>query len=120
MITGFGRTGKVWGTDHSGAKADIVTLGKGFGSGFPVSGLLTRSEIANTKPWSNPSGASSSYGGNPLASTAALASVRTIREEKLWDNSAKVGHFMLHRLREMQERFPFIGDVRGAGALPWH
>jgi 4-aminobutyrate aminotransferase-like enzyme len=115
MITGFGRTGKPWGVDHSGARPDIVTLGKAFGSGFPVSGLLTRTEIAKAKPWSNPSGAASSYGGNPLASAAALASVRTIREERLWENAAKVGAFMLDELRAMQERYPFIGEVRGAG-----
>lgn len=115
MITGFGRTGKIWGTDHSGAKPDIVTLGKGFGSGFPVSGVMTRTEIAKTPPWSNPSGASSSYGGNPLASAAALASVRTLREEKLWENAARVGEFMLKELRLMQERFAFMGEVRGAG-----
>jgi 4-aminobutyrate aminotransferase-like enzyme len=117
MITGFGRTGKVWGVDHSGAAPDIVTLGKGFGSGFPVSGVLTSTTVAQAKPWSNPSGASSSYGGNPLASAAALASVRTIREEQLWKNAAAVGDFMLSNLRAMQERYEFIGDVRGVGLL---
>ena len=117
MITGFGRTGKVWGVDHTGVKPDIVTLGKGFGSGFPISGVLTRSEISQAKPWSKPSGASSSYGGNPLASAAALASVRTIRDEKLWQNASAVGATMLARLRQMQERYPFIGEVRGSGLL---
>ena len=80
-----------------------------------MSGVLTRAAISQTKPWSNPSGASSSYGGNPLASAAALASVRTIREERLWENAAQVGAFMLEQLRGMQERYPFIGEVRGAG-----
>jgi 4-aminobutyrate aminotransferase-like enzyme len=117
MITGFGRTGKVWGVDHTGVKPDIVTLGKGFGSGFPISGVLTRSEISQAKPWSKPSGASSSYGGNPLASAAALASVRTIRDEKLWENASTMGATMLARLRKMQERYPFIGEVRGSGLL---
>ncbi len=117
MITGFGRTGKVWGVDHTGVKPDIVTLGKGFGSGFPISGVLTRSEISQAKPWSKPSGASSSYGGNPLASAAALASVRTIRDEKLWQNASAVGATMVARLRQMQERYPFIGEVRGSGLL---
>jgi 4-aminobutyrate aminotransferase / (S)-3-amino-2-methylpropionate transaminase / 5-aminovalerate transaminase len=117
MITGFGRTGKVWGVDHSGTRPDIVTLGKGSGSGFPISGVLTSTEVSQAKPWSNPSGSSSSYGGNPLASAAALASVRTIREEELWKNAAAVGQFMLSELRAMQERFEFIGDVRGAGLL---
>jgi 4-aminobutyrate aminotransferase-like enzyme len=117
MITGFGRTGKVWGVDHTGTRPDIVALGKGFGSGFPVSGVLTGTEVAQAAPWSNPSGASSSYGGNPLASAAALASVRTIREEKLWENAARVGTFMLDELKQMQERYPFIGAVRGLGLL---
>jgi 4-aminobutyrate aminotransferase / (S)-3-amino-2-methylpropionate transaminase / 5-aminovalerate transaminase len=115
MITGFGRTGRPWGVDHSGAQPDIVTLGKGFGSGFPISGVLTRSDVSQAKPWSNPSGASSSYGGNPLAAAAALASVKTIREEKLWQNAEQVGGAMLAELRRMQERHPFVGDVRAAG-----
>jgi 4-aminobutyrate aminotransferase-like enzyme len=115
MITGFGRTGRPWGVDHSGAKPDIVTLGKAFGSGFPVSGVLTSTEISKAEPWSKPSGASSSYGGNPLAAAAALASVRIIREEKLWENAQRVGEEMLAGLRQMQERYAFIGDVRGAG-----
>jgi 4-aminobutyrate aminotransferase-like enzyme len=117
MITGFGRTGRPWGVDHSGTRPDIVTLGKGFGSGFPISGVLTRSEIAQAKPWANPSGSSSSYGGNPLASAAALASLRVIRSERLWENAARVGEVLLLELSRMGERFPFIGDVRGAGLL---
>jgi 4-aminobutyrate aminotransferase-like enzyme len=115
MITGFGRTGRPWGVDHTGAAPDVVTLGKGFGSGFPVSGVLTRTEVAQAKPWSNPSGASSSYGGNALASAAALASVETIRDERLWENAERVGAAMLKELRRMQERLPFVGDVRGEG-----
>lgn len=115
MITGFGRTGTPWGVDHSGAKPDIVTLGKAFGSGFPISGVLTSTKVANTEPWSKPSGASSSYGGNPLAAAAALASVETIREERLWENANRVGEAMLTALRGMMERYPFIGDVRGKG-----
>ncbi len=115
MITGFGRTGRPWGVDHSGAKPDIVTLGKGFGSGFPIAGVLTRDAIAQSKPWSNPSGASTSYGGNALAAAAACASVRTIRDEKLWENAERVGAKMVAELSRMQERRPFIGDVRGAG-----
>lgn len=115
MITGFGRTGRPWGVDHSGARPDIVTIGKGFGSGFPISGVLARDEVARARPWSDPSGASSSYGGNPLAAAAALASVTTIADERLWENAARVGAAMLAELRGMQERYAFIGDVRGAG-----
>jgi 4-aminobutyrate aminotransferase-like enzyme len=77
--------------------------------------VLTRTAVAQAKPWSNPSGASSSYGGNALASAAALASVETIRDDRLWENAERVGAAMVKELRRMQERLPFIGDVRGAG-----
>jgi 4-aminobutyrate aminotransferase/(S)-3-amino-2-methylpropionate transaminase len=117
LITGFGRTGKPWGVDHTGTRPDIVTLGKGFGSGFPVSGVLTSRELASTEPWGRPSGASSSYGGNPLASAAALATVRVLRRERLWENAARVGEALLVELRRMAEEFPFVGDVRGSGLL---
>lgn len=115
MITGFGRTGVRWGVDHSGVTPDIMTLGKAFGGGFPVSGVLATDAISRAEPWAKPSGASSSYGGNALAAAAALAAVRTIRDHALWDNSAAIGAYMLAELRQMQERYPFIGDVRGAG-----
>ena len=77
--------------------------------------MLTRTEIAAARPWSDPSGSSSSYGGNALAAAAALCAVQVVREERLWENAARVGAVMLAALRRMQERFPFIGDVRGAG-----
>jgi 4-aminobutyrate aminotransferase-like enzyme len=115
MITGFGRTGRPWGVDHSGAQPDIATVGKGFGSGFPISGVLARDEISRAKPWSNPSGASSSYGGNALAAAAALAAVGTVRDERLWENSASVGAAMLAELERMKERYPFVGHVSGSG-----
>lgn len=115
MITGFGRTGKFWGAEHSGVSPDIVTLGKQFGGGFPVSAILSRDEIVNAKPWSNPSGSSSSYGGNPLAATAALTALSIIEEENLVENSRRVGDYFLNKLLPFLEEYPFIGDVRGAG-----
>lgn len=115
MITGFGRTGKYWGTDHTGVEADIVTIGKQFGGGVPVSGLITTDEIHQAKPWSNPSGSSSSYGGNPLVSAAGAAALRIIDEEKLVANSARMGAYFLSKLEPMVDRYPFVGEVRGAG-----
>jgi 4-aminobutyrate aminotransferase-like enzyme len=115
MITGFGRTGRRWGVDHSGVRPDIVTIGKAFGGGFPVSGVLTTDAIAQAKPWSVPSGSSSSYGGNPLAAAAATASLRIIDEEGLQENSRKVGEVMLRELEGFAERFPFVGFVQGSG-----
>ena len=115
MITGFGRTGKRWGVEHSGTVPDIVTLGKQFGGGFPISAVLSREEIVNAKPWGNPSGSSSSYGGNPLASAAAATALRIIDEEGLVENSARVGEHFLRKLQPMLDKYPFIGDVRGVG-----
>jgi 4-aminobutyrate aminotransferase-like enzyme len=115
MITGFGRTGKYWGIEHSGVRPDIITLGKAFGGGFPLSGVLTTDAIANAKPWAIPSGSSSSYGGNPLGAAAGAASLRIIDEEKLVENSRLVGEAMLAALRPFVDDFPFVGEVRGRG-----
>ena len=115
MITGFGRTGKWWGMHHSGTSPDIVTLGKQFGGGFPISGVLSTDEIVQAKPWSLPSGSSSSYGGYPLAGDAAAASLRIIEEEGLVENSRRMGEHLLRKLEPMMDRYPFIGDVRGRG-----
>jgi len=115
MITGFGRTGKWFGVHHSGVKPDIVTMGKQFGGGFPVSAVMARAEIAAAKPWANPSGSSSSYGGNPLASAAAAASVRIIEEENLVENSRVMGQYFLEKLKSFESDYPFVGEVRGLG-----
>ena len=115
MITGFGRTGRYWGTGHSGVDADIVTIGKAFGGGFPLSGLLTRDEIASAKPWSNPSGSSSSYGGNPLGAAAGAAAIRAIDEEGLVENARVVGDAMLAELKAFDGDYPFVGEVHGRG-----
>ena len=117
MITGFGRTGKMFGCQHDEVVPDIITIGKSFGGGYPMTGLMSRDAVIFSKPFANPSGSSSSYGGNPLASAAAYATVKTIIEDGLVENSAKVGAFMLNRLMSFKEKFPFVGDVRGKGLL---
>ena len=115
MITGFGRTGKFWGVNHSGVQPDIVTLGKQFGGGYPVAGLLSKDEIVNTKPWGNPSGSSSSYGANPLASAAVNAAVKIIEEEGLVENARVVGAHFLAKIKPFEEKFSFVGETRGRG-----
>jgi 4-aminobutyrate aminotransferase/(S)-3-amino-2-methylpropionate transaminase len=117
MITGFGRTGRMFGSDHTGIRPDILTIGKGMGNGFPISGLVSTVEITKSVPFSKPSSSSSSYGGNPLASAAGLVTLQTILEESLVENSREVGDFLLSRLRGLQEKYEFIGDVRGCGLL---
>ncbi len=115
MITGFGRTGKYWGSHHSGVEADIVTLGKQFGGGYPVAALLSKDEIVSAKPWGNPSGSSSSYGGNPLGAASVLASLSIIEEEKLVENSRVVGEYFLKKLKVLEDKYSFIGEARGRG-----
>jgi len=117
MITGFARTGKMFGVDHTDVVPDVMTTGKGMASGYPVTAVITTSEIAKAEPWAKPSGASSSYGGNPLAATAALATLETVLDEKLVERSATLGAEMKQRLAAMQEKYDFLGDVRGVGLL---
>ena len=117
MITGFGRTGKMFGVEHSGTVPDVMTTGKGMASGYPVTAVISTDEISRAEPWAKPSGASSSYGGNPLASTAALATLETVLDENLAERAATLGEEMQRRLRAMQEKYEFIGDVRGVGLL---
>ncbi|MGE0616293.1 MAG: aspartate aminotransferase family protein [Bacteriovoracia bacterium] len=115
MITGFGRTGKYWGAHHSGVQADIVTLGKQFGGGFPMSAVMTTDDISKAQPWSVPSGSSSSYGGNPLGAAAGAAALTIIEEEGLVENSRKMGDYFLGKLKPFEEKYSFIGEARGAG-----
>ena len=117
MITGFGRTGKMFAVEHEGIVPDIITIGKGFGGGFPVSGLLIRESVAQAKPWANPSGSSSSYGGNPLASTAARVTVETIINDGLVEHSRRLGAQMLEEMKTWEQEIPIVSDVRGRGLM---
>jgi 4-aminobutyrate aminotransferase-like enzyme len=107
----------MFGCQHDDIVPDIITIGKGFGGGFPMTGLISNEEIINAKPFANPSGSSSSYGGNPIASAAAYITLKIIIEEELVKNSAKVGAFMLDRLLTFKDKFDFVGDVRGKGLM---
>jgi 4-aminobutyrate aminotransferase-like enzyme len=117
MITGFGRTGRMFAVEHDGVVPDILAVGKGFGGGFPMSGLLIREPVALAKPWANPSGSSSSYGGNPLAATAARATVETIIAEGLVAHSARLGARMLAEMKRWESELPIVSDVRGVGLM---
>jgi 4-aminobutyrate aminotransferase-like enzyme len=117
MITGFGRTGRMFGCEHEGVVPDIMTVGKGMAGGFPVSGVIASTAVAESKPFANPSGSSSSYGGNPLASAAADAALTAILKDGLVENSRKVGAAMLKRLEAMRSAVPLIGAVRGRGLM---
>jgi len=117
ILTGFGRTGTMWACEQFDLKPDIMTIGKGIGGGFPLSAVASSFERMSARPFGEPSGSSSSYGGNPLAAAAGLAAVELIVHQGLVANSARVGGLMLGALKELQEKYSFIGDVRGRGLM---
>jgi 4-aminobutyrate aminotransferase / (S)-3-amino-2-methylpropionate transaminase / 5-aminovalerate transaminase len=117
ILTGFGRTGTMWASEQFDLKPDVMTIGKGMGGGFPISAVASSFDRMSAKPFGEPSGSSSSYGGNPLAAAAGLGTVEVILDEKLVENSARVGALMLAALKGLQDKYRFIGDVRGRGLM---
>ena len=114
ILTGMGRTGKFLALEHWDTLPDVVTFGKGFGNGFPVTAMVVREPYADSV---DKISASTSYGGNPPACAAALASINAILEEGLLENAKRLEDFFLKRLANMKRDHPIIGDVRCKGCL---
>ncbi|HOE97910.1 MAG TPA: aspartate aminotransferase family protein [Candidatus Sumerlaeota bacterium] len=114
VLTSWGRTGKWLCMEHWGVLPDVVTLGKGFGNGFPVTCVAVREPY---KESFESISASSSYGGNPMACAAALASTEVIAEENLLEWSSHLGDLALARMLKMKQEHKIIGDVRARGCL---
>ena len=114
VLTCMARTGKMFCVEHWDVVPDVMTLGKGLGNGFPVTAMLVSDRF---KDQVEKISASTSYGGNPMACAAAVASLEVILEEGLVERSAHLGDLLLARMAEMMERHPLIGDVRGKGCL---
>jgi 4-aminobutyrate aminotransferase/(S)-3-amino-2-methylpropionate transaminase len=112
--TGLGRTGAWFGMEHWGVAPDILTTAKALGGGFPISGITGRQEVMDSV---HPSGVGSTFGGNPTACKAGLAVFDIIESEGLLQRATALGERIRHRLRDLQERYPVIGDVRGIGAM---
>jgi 4-aminobutyrate aminotransferase len=113
--TGFGRTGKMFGVEHSAnVRVDIMTMAKGIAAGFPLGAFTARDEIAGAL---KPGDHLSTFGGNPIACAAALANIAVIEEERLAENATLRGADLLARCKAVQEKSPFIGDVRGRGLM---
>src|SRR4051794_11674118 len=112
--TGFCRTGDWFASDHEEVVPDLITLAKGMAGGLPLSAVTGRAELMDAV---HVGGLGGTYGGNPLACAAALASIETMRELDLGGAARAIEATMLPRLRALQERFPAIGDVRGRGAM---
>ncbi len=114
VLTSMGRTGKYLAMEHWDTLPDVVTLGKGFGNGFPVTAMVVREPYAESVESIS---ASTSYGGNPMACAAALASIKAIEEECLLENAQRLEEYFTKRLDKMKNEHPIIGDVRCKGCL---
>lgn len=114
VLTCMGRTGRMFAMEHWNTVPDVLTLGKSFGNGFPVTAMVIADKYKDALEKIS---ASTSYGGNPMACAAALASLEVIEEEKLCEHAAKLGEFMLSLLRRIQDRHSIVGEVRGKGCL---
>jgi 4-aminobutyrate aminotransferase len=108
----FGRTGKMFAYEHWGIQPNLLCLGKGIGSGLPISALLGESRLVDAL---EPGSMSSTNGGNPLCSRAALTAIEIIEEEHLSERADKLGKVMLDQLEKMKDKYEMIGDVRGMG-----
>lgn len=114
VLTGMGRTGKYFCMEHWDVLPDVVTLGKGFGNGFPVTAMVVREEYANHV---DKISASTSYGGNPMACAAALASIEVIEEEGLLDHATELGDYFTRRMADWSSKYAIVGDTRCKGCL---
>ncbi|MFZ1070109.1 MAG: 4-aminobutyrate--2-oxoglutarate transaminase [Methyloceanibacter sp.] len=114
--TGFARTGKMFGLEHSGIKADVVAMAKGLAGGLPLSAITGRADVMDA---SSPGGLGGTYAGNPVACAAAHAVLDAIEEEKLCDRANAIGKIILDRCHQIKARSNLncVGDVRGLGAM---
>ncbi len=112
--SGFGRTGKFFAVEHFGVVPDVLAVAKGIASGLPLSGVITRKELAAQWKTGTHGG---TYGGNAIACAAATATVRAMLDEDLIGNAAARGAQLMAGLRGLQAEFPVIGEVRGLGLM---
>jgi 4-aminobutyrate aminotransferase len=110
--SGMGRTGKMFGIEHFGVEPDITAIAKGIASGLPLGITVARAEIMTWPPGAH----ANTFGGNPLACAAALATIKLLKGS-LMTNAGCVGDHLLQGLRGLQEKHPLIGDVRGKGLM---
>jgi 4-aminobutyrate aminotransferase len=110
--SGMGRTGRMFASDHIDLEADIVTVAKGIASGLPLGVTCARADVMTWPPGAH----ASTFGGNPVACAAAIATIGLLKSE-LIANAAAVGGHMIDGLRRLQEKHPLIGDVRGRGLM---
>jgi len=110
--SGMGRTGRMWAAQHFDAVPDIFAVAKGIASGLPLGATVARAELMQWAPGAH----ASTFGGNPVACAAALATIELL-ETELIENATRMGAYLMDRLREWPSRFPVVGDVRGLGLM---
>jgi 4-aminobutyrate aminotransferase len=112
--SGFGRSGKMFACEYENIEPDIMIMAKGIGGGMPLSAFIARKEITSKWP---PGRHGNTFGGNPVSCAAGLASIAVIEEEKLVERAAKVGKYMLNKLKDITSGMKHVGDVRGRGLM---
>ncbi len=112
--TGFGRTGKMFACEHYGLQPDLVTMAKSLGGGFPLSAVAGRAEVMDS---AQVGGLGGTYAGNPVACAAALAAIDFLEKNRLPERAAAIGRTVEARFAKFVERFAFVGDARGLGAM---
>src|SRR5512147_8966 len=112
--TGFGRTGRMFASEHYGLVPDLITTAKSLAGGLPLAAVTGRADVLDA---AQPGGLGGTYGGNPLACAAALAVLEVMETENIAERGAKIGEKIRSRFKAWQGRFPVIGDVRGLGAM---
>jgi 4-aminobutyrate aminotransferase len=112
--SGLGRTGKMFAMEHWDVVPDVICLAKALGGGLPLGAMLARADLAAAWP---PAAQGTTFGGNPIACRAGLATLRVIQEENLMARAVEVGNTVQGRFRETQGKLPIIGDVRGKGLM---
>ncbi len=112
--TAMGRLGKLFGYQWAGVEPDIITLAKALGNGVPIGAMLTRKEIAQVF---TPGTHASTFGGNPLSCSAGKATLKTIIEERLYENAENLGRYFLEELKKLKSLHPSIEQVRGVGLM---
>jgi 4-aminobutyrate aminotransferase len=110
--SGMGRTGKMFAAEHFDAAPDILAIAKGIASGMPLSATVARADVMEWRPGAH----ASTFGGNPVCISAALATIELL-EQELIDNAARMGEHIMNRIRDWPQRFPIVGDVRGLGLM---
>jgi 4-aminobutyrate aminotransferase len=110
--SGMGRTGRMFACEHFGLDADIVTIAKGIASGLPLGVTSARADVMTWPPGSH----ASTFGGNPVSSAAALATIKVLKDG-LVRNADEVGRYLIDKLRALMVKYPLIGDVRGRGLM---